>query len=292
MKGSTSGASAIVGSLCQPPERRSIRRREWSRVDVWILESAQAVAVKAADLCAELIQGKPDARLGLATGTTPQALYAELIRRNQRGELSFSRVETFNLDEYLGLGPQHPQSFHHAMRDRFFAHVDIDPARTHLPAGDAADPAAEAASYEALIEARGGIDLQILGIGRNGHIGFNEPGSSLGSRTRVKTLSRATLRDNRLGRPDSEAPIMAITMGIATILDARALLVLATGEAKAAAVAAALEGPLAASCPASAIQLHPDATVVLDPGAAADLRLTDYYELVDRARRSLTSRSS
>jgi glucosamine-6-phosphate deaminase len=173
------------------------------------------------------------------------------------------------------------------MRDDLFAQLDIDPANTHLPAGDTADPVAEAEAYEALIGARGGIDLQILGIGRNGHIGFNEPGSSLGSRTRVKTLSRATLRDNQLGESDLEAPTMAITMGIATILDARALLVLATGPAKAAAVAAALEGPLAASCPASAIQLHPRTTVLLDPEAAAELRLTDYYELVDRARRSL-----
>jgi glucosamine-6-phosphate deaminase len=258
-------------------------------VDVWILESAQAVAVKAADICAELIQGNPDARLGLATGATPQALYAELIRRYQLGHLSFSRIETFNLDEYLGIGPQHPQSFHRAMRDSLFAHVDIDPVNTHLPVGDSPDPAGEAAAYEALIRARGGIDLQILGMGRNGHIGFNEPGSSLGSRTRVKTLSPATVRDNQLGKRGFEAPIMAITMGIGTILDAKALLVLATGAAKAAAVAAALEGPLAASCPASAIQLHPDATVVLDPAAAADLRLTDYYELVDEARRRLTS---
>ena len=257
-------------------------------MDVWILKSDQAVAKRAADICAELIQRKPDARLGLATGATPQALYAELTRRNRLGHLSFGCVETFNLDEYLGIGPEHPQSFHRAMRDSLFAQVDIDPVNTHLPLGDSADPVAEADAYEALIKARGGIDLQILGIGRNGHIGFNEPGSSLGSRTRVKTLSRATLRDNELGHPDFEAPTMAITMGIGTILDARALLVLATGVAKAEAVAAALEGPLAASCPASAIQLHPDATVVLDPKAAAKLRLTDYYELVDQARRRLT----
>ena len=256
-------------------------------MDVWILESAQAVALKAADICAELIQRKPDARLGLAAGATPQALYAELIRRNQLGHLSFSRIETFNLDEYLGIGPQHPQSFHRAMRDSLFAHVDLDPVNIHFLAGDSADPAGEAAAYEALIKARGGIDLQILGIGRNGHIGFNEPGSSLGSRTRVETLSRATVRDNQLGKPGFEASIMAITMGIGTILDAKALLVLATGAAKAAAVAAALEGPLAASCPASAIQLHPDATVILDQAAAGDLRLTDDYKLVDEARRRL-----
>jgi glucosamine-6-phosphate deaminase len=256
-------------------------------VDVWILESAEAVAAKAAHVCAELIHRKPDARLGLATGATSRALYAELCRRHRRSELSFARVETFNLDEYVGIGAQHPRSFHRAMRDSLFAHVDIDPANTHLPAGDAADPVAEADAYEAAIRAAGGIDLQVLGVGRNGHIGFNEPGSSLGSRTRVTTLSRATLRDNQLGEPDPEAPVMAITMGVGTILDARALLVMATGATKAAAMAAALEGPLSASCPASAIQLHPYATVLLDPEAAADLRLTEYYELVARARRRL-----
>ena len=257
-------------------------------MDVWILESVHDVAVKAADICSDLIRRKPNARLGLATGATPQALYSELIRRNRLDHLTLALVETFNLDEYLGIGPEHPHSFHRAMRDSLFSQTDIDPLNTHLPRGDSPDPVAEAAAYEALIASRGGIDLQILGIGRNGHIGFNEPGSSLGSRTRVKTLSRATVRDNQLEQPDFDAPTMAITMGIGTILDARALLVLATGEVKAEAVAAALEGPLSASCPASAIQLHPDATVVLDPEAAADLRLTDYYELVDQARRRLT----
>lgn len=248
-------------------------------MDVWILESAQAV-LKAADICADLIQRKPDARLGLATGATPQALYAELIRRHKTGHLSFACIETFNLDEYLGIGAEHPQSFHRAMRDSLFAAIDIDPRNTHLPRGDCADPVTEAETYEALIKARGGIDLQILGIGRNGHIGFNEPGSSLTSRTRVTTLSPATLRDNQLGLSDFDVPTMAITMGIGTILDASALLVLATGTAKAPAVAAALESPRAASCPASAIQLHSDATVVLDHEAAADLRL-DYSELAD-----------
>ncbi len=256
-------------------------------MDVWILDSAEDVAREAADRCAALIREKPDARLGLATGTTPQALYAELVRRCQRGALSFARVETFNLDEYLGVGPEHPRSFHRAMRESLFAHVDMDPANTHLPAGDTADPVAEAEAYEARIRARGGIDLQILGIGRNGHIGFNEPGSSLGSRTRVKTLSAATVRDNQLAR-EPGGPTMAITMGIATILDARALLLLACGARKASAVAAALEGPLAARCPASAIQLHPRATVLLDAEAAKELRLTDYYARVDEARRRLT----
>jgi len=243
-------------------------------VDVWILDSAQTVAVKAADICAELIRRKPDARLGLAAGSTPQALYAELIRRNRLGDLSFSRVETFNLDKYLGMGPDHPRSFHRVMRDGFFADVDIPPANTHLPAGDAADPNAEAEAYESLIRARGGIDLQILGIGRNGHIGFNEPGSDLASRTRVTPLCRATLLDNQFRDSDPEAPTMAITMGIGTILEAGALLVLATGAAKAPAVAGALEGAVTEACPASAIQLHPRATVLLDPEAAGELRRT------------------
>ena len=203
-------------------------------MDVWILESAQAVAVKAADVCVELLERRPDARLGLATGRTPRALYAELIRRNQLGPLSFARTETFNLDEYIGLGPEDPRSFRREMQDSLFGQVDIDPGNTHLPRGDAADPVAEASAYEALVTSDGGIDLQILGIGRNGHIGFNEPGSSFGSRTRVKTLSATTRNDNQLG-PPGEAPTMAVTMGIGTVLDARALLMLATGSAKAAA---------------------------------------------------------
>jgi len=247
-------------------------------VDVRILESVHAVARKAADICCEWIRRKPDARLGLAAGATPQALYTELIERNRRAEVSFARVETFNLDEYLGIGPDHPRSFRRAMRDGLFGELDIDPANTHLPRGDAADPAAEAEAYEAAVRSRGGIDLQILGIGRNGHIGFNEPGSSLDSRTRVVRLSPVTLRDNQLGPPDFEEPVEAITMGIGTILEARALLVLATGAAKARAVAAALEGPLSPSCPASALRLHSDATLLLDPEAAADLRSTDVHE--------------
>jgi glucosamine-6-phosphate deaminase len=243
-------------------------------VDVCILESVHAVAVKAADVCCAWIRRKPDARLGLAAGATPQGLYAELIERHRRAEVSFARVETFNLDEYRGVGPDHPRSFHRALRDGLLDALDVDPDRIHGPRGDAADPAAEAEAYEASIRRGGGIDLQILGIGRNGHIGFNEPGSGFRSRTRVVRLSRETLRDNRLGPPNFEEPVEAITMGIGTILEAKALLVLATGAAKAGAVAAALEGPLSTRCPASALRLHPDATLLLDPEAAADLRST------------------
>jgi glucosamine-6-phosphate deaminase len=240
-------------------------------VTVSILDSAADVAIKAADICSELIRRKPEARLGLAAGATPRALYAELIRRYRRGELSFSRVETFNLDEYVGVGPEHPRSFHREMRERLFDHVNIPSRNCHLPAGDASDAHVEAAAYEALIAARGGIDLQILGIGRNGHIGFNEPGTSLESATRVTSLSLGTIQDNQLEAAGFSPPVLAITMGVGTILNARALLMIATGAAKAPAVAAALEGPVDPSCPASAIQRHPNVTVLVDRAAAGEL---------------------
>jgi glucosamine-6-phosphate deaminase len=242
-----------------------------SFVGVRILDSAEAVALAAADICSELIRHKPDARLGLAAGATPRALYTELIRRYRSGALSFSRVETFNLDEYVGVGPEHPRSFHREMRERLFDHVDIAPGSRHLPQGDAPDPHVEAERYEALIAARGGIDLQILGLGRNGHIGFNEPGTALDSITRVTTLSLETIRDNQLEAAGFSPPVLAITMGVGTILNARAVLMLATGAPKAPAVAAALEGPVGASCPASAIQRHPNVTVLLDRAAAGEL---------------------
>ena len=261
------------------------------RMRIIIEPDAAAVALRAAMRIADLIRRSPTCVLGLPTGRTPLELYRELVRRHSEDGLSFSQVVTFNLDEYIGLQPHHPESYTAFMRQNLIDYVDIDPANTHIPNGRAEDLGLACESYEDAIRTAGGIDLQILGIGSNGHIGFNEPGSSLGSRTRVKTLSSVTLRDNRLEHAGFDAPTMAITMGIGTVLDARALLMLATGSAKAAAVAAAVEGPLAARCPASAIQLHPNATVVLDPEAAAELRLTDYYELVDQARRLLTRRS-
>lgn len=177
--------------------------------------------------------------------------------------------------------PDHPGSYHRTMHDALFSHTDIRPEATHLPRGDAPDPSAEALRYEACIAAAGGIDLQLLGIGTNGHIGFNEPTSSLGSRTRIKTLTEATSASNRQFFTSEDAvPRYAITMGIATILEARACLLLATGTAKAAAVAAMVEGPLSAACPASALQMHPKTTVILDHGAASQLRLRDYYHQV------------
>lgn len=248
---------------------------------VLILDDARAATSRAADIIADTVQTRPDAVLGLATGGTMRPLYDELGRRHNTSGLSFARTTSFNLDEYVGLPPDHPCSYHHYMRAAFFDHVDISLHRTHLPRGDARDPQEEARTYEASIVAVGGIDLQILGIGRNGHIGFNEPTSSLGSRTRIKTLTADTRRANqRYFTTYDETPRFAITTGIATILDARACLLLATGAEKAAAVACMVEGPLGAICPASALQLHPATTIVLDRGAAARLTLSEYYETV------------
>ena len=207
-------------------------------------------------------------------------VYARLVALHREGRADFAEATTFNLDEYVGVAPDHPASFAAFMRETLFASVNLDPARCHLPRGDAPDPAAEARRYEEAIAAAGGIDLQLLGIGRNGHLAFNEPTSSLASRTRVKTLTEATRRANAPAFAPGPVPRHAITMGIATILDARACLLLATGEAKAAAVARMVEGPLGADCPATALQMHPDATVVLDAAAAARLALREYYETV------------
>lgn len=251
-------------------------------MQVIITENAQAVAEYAADRVQALLGAHASPVLGLATGSTPRALYRCLIERHKAGRLSFARATTFNLDEYVGLAPGHPQSYRYFMHKELFDQVDIDPRQTFVPDG-LADPLAAGPAYEALIREHGGIDLQVLGIGRNGHIGFNEPTSSLGSRTRVKTLTQDTLAANaRFFAADEFQPGLALTMGIASILESRAVLLLATGEAKAAAVAQCIEGPLSAMLPASALQLHPQVTVVLDEAAAGDLKLKDYYRFAAR----------
>jgi len=248
---------------------------------VLILPDQQAAVQRAAEIVARTVTAKPDTVLGLATGGTMLPLYDDLARRHRDDGLSFAGVTSFNLDEYIGLAPDHPCSYHHYMRETFFDRVDIDLARTHLPQGDAPDPRAASLEYDALITAAGGIDLQLLGIGQNGHIGFNEPTASLGSRTRIKTLTTETRRANqRYFASFDETPRYAITVGVATILEARKCVLLATGEAKAKAVFGMVEGPLSAVCPASALQLHPRATVVLDEAAASALELTDYYHHV------------
>jgi len=236
----------------------------------------------AAQLIAGAIKKKPSLTLGLATGNTMLGLYRHLVRLHQSGPLDFSGVVTFNLDEYLGLPASHPQSYHHFMHEHFFRHVNVLERNIHIPDGSIrGDYDAYCASYEQAIRAAGGIDLQLLGIGRNGHIGFNEPTSSLASRMRLKVLSRETLDDNsKFFGPGEEGPRCAIPMGIGTILEARTILLLATGASKAAAIAKSIEGPITCAVSASALQLHPDVTFVLDEPAAAQLAERDYYHRV------------
>lgn len=242
----------------------------------------EEVGLEAARIIVGAIRNNPSLVLGLATGNTPLALYKQLICMHRDGQLSFSRVTTFNLDEYLGLVPSHPQSFHCFMNSQFFSQVNVPARNIHIPDGTiTGNYDAYCASYEEAIRKAGGIDLQILGIGRNGHIGFNEPTSSLASRTRLKALSRETIEDNRkFFDSETDVPKCAITMGIGTILEARRILLLASGKSKAAAVAKAVEGSITASVSASALQLHPDVTFILDEEAASALTQRDYYRHV------------
>ena len=246
-------------------------------MEIIIQPTPEAATAIAARLIARLLKEKPDAVLGLATGSTPLPLYRALVDM----QLDWSRVRTFNLDEYLGLAPEHPQSYHHFMWENLFRHVNIRPENVHLPDGLAADVPAFCADYEARIRAVGGIDLQLLGIGSDGHIGFNEPSSSLASRTRIKTLTQRTRADNaRFFASADEVPSHVITMGIGTIMEARTNLLLAFGAKKAQALAEAAEGPVTAMNPASALQLHPDTRVCLDEAAATQLKRADYYRWV------------
>jgi glucosamine-6-phosphate deaminase len=225
-----------------------------------------------ADEIEALLARKPEATLGLATGGTMTGLYGELARRHAGGRMSFARAKGFNLDEYLGLGPEHPRSFAAYMRASLFEHVDFAPGAARLPRGDAADPAAESAGWEAAIAAAGGIDLQLLGIGRNGHIGFNEPGSASDSRTRVVELDDTTRADAAAGFGSLElVPRRAITAGVATILASRRILLLAFGRSKAAVVRRMLRGPVGPECPASWLQTVGHALIVLDREAASEL---------------------
>ncbi|KZM49517.1 glucosamine-6-phosphate deaminase [Labrenzia sp. OB1] len=248
---------------------------------VLIYDDAERAVVSAADQLVAVLDTKPDAVFGLATGGTMLPLYQRLVELHKDGRASFGKAVTFNLDEYIGIAPDHACSYHAYMREVLFRHIDIDPSRTHLPRGDCADSVAEAARYEALIAASGGIDFQLVGIGQNGHIGFNEPTSSLNSLTRIKTLTEDTRRANaRYFENPEDIPKYALTMGVGSILATRSCLLLATGVTKARAVAAMVEGPISAACPASALQLHPKATIVLDKDAAAELAYTEYYQHV------------
>ena len=242
----------------------------------------EEISRQAAQLIASAVRKKPELILGLATGSTMVGVYKHLVTLHKQGLLDFSRVITFNLDEYLGLSATHPQSFHYFMRENLFAHVNIDPRNIHLPDGTIrGDYDQYCASYEESIRKAGGIDLQLLGIGRNGHIGFNEPTSSIGSRTRLKVLSQETMDDNaKFFTPGEESPRCAITMGIGTILEARKILLLATGASKSEAIAKSIEGPITCAVSASALQLHPDVTFIVDDAAASQLAQRDYYHRV------------
>ena len=250
-------------------------------MEIVIQSTAEAASIVAAKIIAQLVRRKPDAVLGLATGSTPLALYRELVRMHCEDGLDFSGVRTFNLDEYVGLPHEHPQSYHAFMQENFFRHINLPRENICIPNGLAADVPAECAAYEAAIRGAGGIDLQVLGIGTDGHIGFNEPSSSLASRTRIKTLTARTRSDNaRFFGSAESVPIHVITMGVGTIMDARQVLMLAFGEAKAKAIADAVEGPIMAMNPASILQMHPVAKCLIDEPAAAKLVRREYYEWV------------
>ncbi len=250
-------------------------------MEVIIQSSQENASVLAAQMVARLIRSKPEAVLGLATGSTPLPFYRELIRMHREEALDFSAVTTFNLDEYVGLGPRHPASYYRFMQENLFEHINIRPELAFIPDGMASDVPASCLEYEARIRDAGGLDVQILGIGSDGHIGFNEPISSLASRTRIKTLTPRTRLDNaRYFATPEEVPHHVITMGIGTIMEARQVLLMGFGANKADALAAAIEGPVSAQVPASVLQFHPRAHVLIDEAASGKLQRTEYYRHV------------
>ncbi len=241
-------------------------------MEVIVKETYEEMSRLAAELIADVIRRKPRAVIGLATGSTPLGTYKELIRMHKQDGVDFSRVTTFNLDEYVGLAHDHLQSYHYFMWENLFKHINVNPRNVHIPDGTAKDIPGFCRLYEEQMVKAGGIDVQLLGIGVNGHIAFNEPGSSLGSRTRVKTLDERTRQDNaRFFRNMNEVPKYAITIGIGTIMNARQLILLANGAGKADAILRTCEGPITAMVPATIVQLHPKATIIVDKLAASKL---------------------
>jgi glucosamine-6-phosphate isomerase len=248
-------------------------------MEVIVVRKPEDAAPIVADAYSKLLAAKPNAILGLATGSTPLGVYKELIRRHKEEGLSFAAVKTFNLDEYVGLPAGHPELYRTFIEREFTGQVDLDPANVLGPDGLAEDLLTAGAEYDAAIKAAGGIDIQILGIGSDGHLAFNMPGSSLVSRTRLKTLTRKTREDNaRFFDGDiSQVPMHCLTQGLGTIMEARHNIMLGFGKGKAQAVAECVEGGVSAHWPASILQMHPHATVVIDEDAASQLRLTQYY---------------
>lgn len=257
-------------------------------VRVIILPDAAAASRRAAQFIADLVRRKPQCVLGLATGSTPLGTYQELIRLHREEGLSFAQATTFNLDEYVGLSPAHPQSYRKFMQQHLFDHINLDGSRTNVPDGRALDFESHCRQYEQKIKDAGGIDLQLLGLGSDGHIAFNEPGSSLGSRTRLKTLASETIRDNaRFFGGEDQVPRLAVTMGVGTILESRRCVLLAFGAHKAEAVRATVEGPITAQITASALQLHREVIGIFDEAAASLLTRREYYDDVERAQAAL-----
>lgn len=253
-----------------------------------IVDSAGSVAQLGAGFFLKQLDKKADSVFGLATGSTPVALYDRLVAAHVKDKVSFSQVTTFNLDEYLGLSGEHPQSYRYFMQQALFDHIDISVDATHVPDGTAVQATEACIEYENRIKAAGGIDIQLLGIGRNGHIGFNEPSSSLASRTRIKTLTKATIEDNARFFGEHEVqPTLSLTMGIGTIMEASKVLLIATGLGKADAVKATVEGPISASCPASILQMHQDAVVLIDQDAASKLENNEFYRFVEKQNQQL-----
>ena len=251
-------------------------------MEVIIRPTAEQAAELVARLIAARLRSKPDLVLGLATGRTMERVYDRLVATQRKEGLDFSRCRTFNLDEYIGVPAEDDHSYRYYMNHHLFRRINIDLANTHIPNGMAADLTTETARYEHLIREVGGIDVQLLGIGEAGHIGFNEPLSALMSRTREKALTPMTRQQNAAmfgGDPD-KVPKRALTMGVGTILDSRELLLLATGGAKASILAKAVEGPITAMISASAMQLHPNCKVIVDEEAARELKERDYYDWI------------
>lgn len=250
-------------------------------MEVIIRPDAEAAADLTARLVQKALQDKPRLVLGLATGRTMESVYRRLVEMHCSEKLDFSGVATFNLDEYVGLASENSDSYRHYMERNLFQHVNLRPSNVHLPDGIAVDLDAECVRYEQAIRDSGGIDLQLLGIGSDGHIGFNEPLSALQSRTRVKALTPATIEQNawHFSVPE-KMPRRALTMGVGTILECRRCILLATGEAKAEIIAAAVEGPITSMISASALQLHPHCTIIVDQPAGGCLRGADYYRWI------------
>ena len=241
-------------------------------MQVFVYRNEAEVGKAAGMIVASEILKKPDCILGLATGSTPIPTYQEMIRMNKEGILDFSKVRSFNLDEYIGLSPEHVCSYRRFMNEQLFDHINIDKANTHVPCGVGADHEADAKAYDAAVEAAGGIDLQILGIGHDGHIGFNEPGDEFVSGTNIVTLTDMTIDANtRFFEKREDVPRQAITLGNRNIMAAKRIILLATGKGKAKAIAQAIKGNITPKMPASLLQVHPNVQFLLDEDAASEL---------------------